>query len=51
MTQYAFHPDARDELDEIWDYRGRSILPRRYARRLLIRIEGQIGAIRLTPQH
>jgi plasmid stabilization system protein ParE len=20
MTQYAFHPDARDDLDEIWDY-------------------------------
>jgi toxin ParE1/3/4 len=20
MTEYAFHPDARDDLDEIWDY-------------------------------
>jgi plasmid stabilization system protein ParE len=20
MTQFAFHPDARDDLDEIWDY-------------------------------
>ena len=20
MTQYVFHPDARDDLDEIWDY-------------------------------
>jgi len=20
MTGYAFHPDARDDLDEIWDY-------------------------------
>ena len=20
MTQYAFHPDARDDLDQIWDY-------------------------------
>lgn len=20
MTQYAFHPDARDDLDEIWNY-------------------------------
>lgn len=20
MTQFAFHPDARGDLDEIWDY-------------------------------